>query len=166
MKKAPFFAGVVVGIVLTLIVGFVCALPHIKFLDCTIVDTPVERRLDHFGYYKGVPEGSSQHYFYRDGFTDTDEFWSFKLPPDQMEGFIRDYVSRHRIPKASEKLPSAVTRALRPSFQKCEKWEAEYWFEDFADLDAMYAETAEGGIGEFAAYSKKNGRVYLMNWNR
>ena len=171
MKKAPFFAGIVVGIVLALVVGFFCALPYIAkhAFRCVYVHAPVESHLGYFGYGRdnALPEGSTEHYFFREGFGDVDEFWSFRLPPDRIEDFIGEYVLKHRIPKAGSDLPSTVINPALPQFaESFEEWQPEYWFDDIADLDEMYLKLDEWEAGEFAAYSKKNGRVYLMNWNR
>ena len=168
MKKAPFFAGVVVGILLTLMVGFFCAIQYIgkNFLRCVHVNTPIEEQLGCFGYGKktGLPEGSSRHYFFMKGFKDVDGFWSFQLPPDQMETFVREYVGKRGIPPVDPgDLPSTVTHPMSKKFADWfHEWRPEYWFSNLSELDAVYFKRGEWN-GYFAAYSKKNGRVYFMN---
>ena len=170
MKKATFFAGVVVGIVLTLMVGFVCAIPYIgkNFLRCVHVNTPVEERLRCFGYggETGLPEGSSRHYFFMEGFRYVDEFWSFELPPDQMEDFVGEYVRNGRIPPVDPgDLPPTVTHPMSKKFADWfDEWRPEYWFSHLSELDAVYFKRGESNAN-FAAYSKKNGRVYFMTWD-
>jgi hypothetical protein len=104
-----------------------------------------------------IPPFSSRHFFFRSGFGDVDEYWSFVLPPDQARDFIDTYITENNLlPATSETaFPSGVDITYEH-----EDWKRDLWFTSFSDLSEIYL--AEG---LFCAYSQEKNRVYLMNWN-
>ena len=173
MKKfAPskFFLGFLAGVFSTLLV--MLAWTIFTFLSNFSLDvghTPIEPYLGHFytGGKTKVPAGSSYHYFFRDGFGDTVEFWSFNLPPDKMESFVSDYVAKNHISRITDKDKLSTLSTYSLAVGKAEphgNWRPEYWFSSLKDLDKIYC-SENDRRGDFATYSKEKGRVYLMNCN-
>lgn len=115
----------------------------------------VPSEINHFRIGE-LPSASSDHYFFRDGFTDVEEYWSFCLPPTEVEAFLTAYVQRNRLPQMTDtsELPKWILGARSP------EWDDRYWFAGFDELDQVYYEEFL-----FCGYSAKRHRVYLMNWN-
>ena len=120
-----------------------------------IVPTPLPA-LFHFGL-NVLPEYSSQHYYFRSGFTDVDEYLSFQLPPELAREFIAEYVRDTQIPKSTNysQIPEWVLGRITH-----EGWDSKYWFSSFDQLDEIYYMKYR-----FCGYSKERNRIYLMNWN-
>jgi len=138
------------------------------FMRCDVADGPVEKHLDHF-YVLGrrIPNESSRHYYFRCGFRKPDEFWSFDLPPEKMELFVSDYVMKAHIScrTTGDNLPYPVTYSLADDFKESyDKWRPGLWFDSLENLDEIYCGENENR-GDFVAYSKEKGRVYLMKWS-
>jgi hypothetical protein len=122
----------------------------------TVITPPPLPDLTHFRI-QGFPEHSSKHYFFRSGFTDVNEYWSFQLPPDQAGSFIKTYVSANQIPALSD--TSAIPEWVLGNIRH-ERWDHRYWFTSFEQLDEIYYQKYL-----FCGYSRKAKRIYLMNWN-
>jgi hypothetical protein len=104
------------------------------------------------------PEFSSRHFFFRTGFGDVDEYWSFELPPDRAREFLDDYVKRSQLPSipATSEFPDWI----RDPGCDHEDWNPQLWFERFEDLSEIYHVKYH-----FVGYSQEKNRIYLMNWN-
>jgi hypothetical protein len=105
----------------------------------------------------GIPAYSSKHYFFKHGFTDIDEYWSFQLPPDRARNFITKYVQANQLKviKDTSRLPKWILGQIRHG-----KWDNRYWFSSFNQLDEIYYKKYL-----FCGYSIEKNRIYLMNWN-
>jgi len=104
-----------------------------------------------------VPPFSSDHYYFRVGYSDVDEYWSFCLPPEQAKAFLATYVDRLNLPRARD--PGAIPDFVLGSTGQPE-WDDRYWFSGFGELDQVYYRRFL-----FCGYSADRNRVYLMNWN-
>jgi hypothetical protein len=104
-----------------------------------------------------TPPFSSDHYYFREGFTDVNEYWSFCLPPEQAKAFLSSYTARATLPLAENpgEIPNLV---LGPKGQS--EWDDRYWFHDFDQLDQVYYKRLL-----FCGYSTDRNRLYLMNWD-
>lgn len=103
-----------------------------------------------------TPSGS-EHYYFRHGFADVDEYWSFCLPPERAEEFLHEYAKLNRLPPGSnaQTFPHPILGAT-----DCEAWVGRYWFRSFGELDRLYYRKYL-----FCGYSAKRHRIYLSNWN-
>jgi hypothetical protein len=124
-----------------------------------VVVTPQTLMPDHLSHFllAEIPPFSSDHYYFREGFTDVNEYWSFCLPPEQVKSFLSSYTERAKLPLAedSNEIPDFV---LGPKGQS--EWDNRYWFRDFGQLDQVYYKRFL-----FCGYSADRNRLYLMNWN-
>lgn len=103
------------------------------------------------------PEFSSKQFFFRTGFTDVGEYWSFVLPPGLAREFVDSYAKRQtltRVPATSD-FPDWINR-----HHDHDAWKQEYWFNEFEDLSEIYYRQYL-----FLGYSEEKNRIYLMNWN-
>ncbi len=128
------------------------------FADCTYGVSPHSLDsydLSHFNVE--IPKFSSEHFLFRDGFGDVDEYWSFVLPPDLARKFVDSHVDRMRLPRVDDM--SGIEECVLGGCEH-EDWSGEYWFDRFEDLTEIYYEKYY-----FCGYSEKKNRIYLMNWN-
>jgi len=104
-----------------------------------------------------IPAFSSNHYFFREGFGDVDEYWSFCLPPDRAEEFLKAYVETNNLPLVEDtsEIPDWVL-----GMTEQDEWDSRYWFSAYRELDQIYYKRFL-----FCGYSADRNRLYLMNWN-
>ena len=128
---------------------------RLRIFAPVVIVSRVPSEVHHFRL-AAVPPFSSDHYYFRDGFADVDEYWSFRLPPEQAESFLASYVQQNHLSRLEEtkELPMWILGASKS------EWDEGYWFGDFEELDEVYYKEFL-----FCGYSAKRGRVYLMNWN-
>lgn len=119
-------------------------------------DTPVSDELSHFMLAE-VPPFSSEHYYFREGYPDVQEYWSFCLPPEQAKAFLTAYVDRAKLPLVED--PSEIPDFVLGS-KGLQEWDNRYWFNGFDELDQVYYKRFL-----FCGYSADRNRLYLMNWN-
>ncbi len=116
---------------------------------------PLPHDIHHFRTSQ-IPAFSSDHYYFREGHTDVNEYWSFCLPPERAAAFLIDYIATTKLQpvKDTSQIPTWVNES------QSAKWDQRYWFGDFEELDQIFYEKYL-----FCGYSAKHNRVYLMNWN-
>ena len=121
-----------------------------------VITPTLPKSITHFGLSE-LPKYSSRHYFFKIGFQDVTEYWSFVLPPKLAEAFILNYTKEIKKSKnnAIKEIPKFII-----GMPKQDKWNQEYWFSSFEDLDEIYYQRYF-----FCGYSKKANRIYLVNWN-
>ncbi len=137
-----------------------------RFFDTTISIAPTfaeeHARRAHFLIGDLPLEKASKHYYYQDGFKDTDEFWSFLLPTeDDLKEFVRRYAEQNdlSVPDSPEFVPTWIIPR-----DDTREWHPEFWFSDLADLTEYYFQKDEGGC-IFVGYSLEAKRVYVFNCN-
>ncbi|WP_417745560.1 hypothetical protein [Rosistilla oblonga] len=121
-----------------------------------VISPKLPRELYHF-HLEEIPEFSSDHFFFRDGFTDVDEYWSFCLAPDLAEAFLKAYVEKSQLTVVEDTndIPDWVL-----GVKEQDEWDGRYWFSDYRELDQIYYKKYL-----FCGYSADRNRLYLMNWN-
>jgi len=128
---------------------------RLRIFAPVVIVSQVPSEVHHFRL-AAVPPFSSDHYYFRDGFADVDEYWSFCLPLAEAQTFLTEYVQQNRLPQMTDMsgLPEWILGAKSP------EWDDRYWFSGFDELDQVYYEKSL-----FCGYSVERERLYLMNWN-
>lgn len=121
-----------------------------------VITPNLPTNITHFGLSE-LPEYSSKHYFFKIGFQDVTEYWSFVLPPKLAEAFILKSIKEMHTSKNND--PKEIPKFII-GMPKQEKWHQEYWFSSLDDLNEIYYRKYF-----FCGYSKKTNRIYLVNWN-
>ena len=128
-------------------------------LFAPVVIKPQTLTSDHLSHFliAEIPPFSSDHYYFREGFPDVNEYWSFCLPPEQVKEFLAAYIERAKLPLIKD--PSEIPEFVlgMPGQQE---WDNRYWFRGFDELDQVYYERSL-----FCGYSANRNRLYLMNWD-
>jgi hypothetical protein len=157
MKRTAAIALLVLSAVA---VGFVLgdrSWRRLRFLGGPKAIVPkVPSGLGHFRLTE-LPPFASGLYYYRDGFTDVDEYLSFVLPPDRASEFLASYLKANSLPAVKD--TSTIPRWVL-GMASGETWDGRYWFSNLAELDQIYY-----GKYLFLGYSASKNRFYLMNWN-
>ncbi|MCD4728951.1 MAG: hypothetical protein K8R46_14940 [Pirellulales bacterium] len=156
---AGFLTGLVVGLILSA-VDWEAILP---FSDTTygIASPDIEESYDLMHFRTNVPKFSSGHFFFRTGFGDVDEYWSFVLPPERARAFLDSYVKKNALPTISRNtnFPAYISIRINGSYDH-KDWRSDLWFDSLADLSEVYYKKYL-----FCGYSAEKNRIYLMNWN-
>jgi hypothetical protein len=155
MKK--LLAGFLVGLIVGLVLSAVNWKAFLLFSNCTygVASPDIEPNISHFR--TKVPQFSSNHFFFREGFMDVDEYWSFELPPELARVFLDSYVKMNSLQAISQNsdLPDWIKRSSNHK-----DWRSDLWFKSYADLSKVYYKKYL-----FCGYDAKKNRIYLMNWN-
>ena len=156
MKKVH----IILLVVLAFAVGFVLgdrSWLRMRFsFGATVITPRLPDSLDHFRV-SGIPAFSSQHYFYREGFGDVDECWSFCLPPEYAKKFLAAYTKKTGMPliEDTSDIPDWVIEITEQ-----DTWDGRYWFSAYSEFDQIYYKDHL-----FCGYSADKNRIYMMNWN-
>jgi len=128
-------------------------------LFAPVVINPQALKLEHLSHFllTEVPPFSSRHYYYCEGYPDTNEFWSFCLPPERVEAFLDTYIERAELSLVED--PSEIPEFVL-GMPRQQEWDDRYWFHGFDELDRVYFNRSH-----FCGYSKNRNRLYLANWD-
>ena len=92
---------------------------RLRIFAPVVIVSQVPSEVHHFRL-AAVPPFSSDHYYFRDGFADVDEYWSFRLPPEQAESFLASYVQQNHLSRLEEtkELPMWILGASKSEWTR------------------------------------------------